>query len=416
MVTSPRFLLIAKPWFQLVAAVIAMVMIANLQYAWTLFVGPLQDAHGWSLTEVQWAFTLFILFQTWVQPLDGWFVDKLGPRWFITAAGVLCGLGWAALGYASTLPQLYGSYVAAGVGAAFVYSSCVGSAVKWFPGRRGLAAGIIAAGFGGGTALFIPVITSLIKSHTYQGAFLYTGLAQGIVITIAAQFIRHPTSDFAAAGPAVAVTTHSRRNTVHFTTPEMLRTSHFYVLYAMFVAMATGGLLVTANAGPLVRSWGLPAVALTTAATLSPVANAISRIFWGWVSDRTGRERAMMLAFFLQSACLLSVVHFGRMSATLFSVTLVATYFTWGEIFSLFPSTVGDYFGSKFATSNYGILYSAKGVASIIGGGVAALIFERFHSWDSVFYGSAVLAFAAAVLAVVLRSRPLPQKAAATTP
>jgi OFA family oxalate/formate antiporter-like MFS transporter len=171
---------IQSPWFQLCASLIAMIMIANLQYAWTLFVGPLREGNGWTLSDVQWAFTLFILFQTWIQPLDGWLIDRLGPRLFISAAGVLCGLGWAGLAYADTLPMLYTFYATAGIGAALVYSGSIGSALKWFKKRRGLATGILAAGFGGGTALFIPLIAWTIANHGYQTAFIGSGLIQGI--------------------------------------------------------------------------------------------------------------------------------------------------------------------------------------------------------------------------------------------
>src|SRR5438034_9367222 len=179
-------------WFQLVASLIAMIMIANLQYSWTLFVKPLQAATGWKLSDIQVAFTLFVLFQTWVQPLDGWLIDRLGPRGFISAAGILCGLGWAGMGYATTLPMLRALYCLAGIGAAFVYSGSIGSALKWFKDRRGLAAGIIAAGFGGGTALFIPIISSTIASRGYQTAFISTGIFQGLVIVVVAQVLRHP--------------------------------------------------------------------------------------------------------------------------------------------------------------------------------------------------------------------------------
>src|SRR5688500_15334542 len=246
-----------------------MIMIANLQYAWTLFVQPLQAGTGWRLSDIQFAFTLFILFQTWVQPLDGWLIDRLGPRGFISAAGLLCGLGWAGMGYATSLPMLYALYCAAGMGAAFVYSGSIGSALKWFKERRGLAAGIMAAGFGGGTALFIPFISSMIESRGYQATFVATGLFQGLMIVAVSQFLRHPPLPPAAAARAVAGDA-SQVGRRHFTTREMLGTSQFYVMYVMFVLMATGGLLVTANAGPMARSWGLTAGALTLAATLSP--------------------------------------------------------------------------------------------------------------------------------------------------
>ncbi len=407
-----------NPWFQLVTSLIAMVMIANLQYAWTLFVGPIQDATAWKLTEIQAAFSIFILLQTWVQPVDGWFIDRMGPRKFITAAGVLCGFGWSALAYASTPAQLYLFYGIAGIGAAFVYSGSIGSALKWFPDRRGLAAGVIAAGFGGGTALFIPLIAYLIRAHTYRTAFLVTGIFQGVVIAVVAQFMRHPGPEFAGTKIVAKGSTNikARRNTEHFSTGEMLRSPHFYLMYFMFVAMATGGLLVTANAGPLVKSWGLAAAALTVATTLSPIANGASRIFWGWLSDRTGREIAMAVGFGLQSVCLVAVLTLGRTSGTMFAITLVLTFFTWGEVFSLFPSTMGDYFGSRNATSNYGVLYSAKGVASVIGGFVGALMFEQFGSWDAAFYGSAILALISGVGALILRASPLPQKKVAAEP
>jgi MFS transporter, OFA family, oxalate/formate antiporter len=400
-------------WFQLGASVVAMTMIANLQYAWTLFVVPLQQANGWELARVQWAFTLFILFQTWAQPLDGWLIDRLGPRLFITVAGVLSGAGWAALGSATTLPQLYLFYAMGGIGAALVYSGSIGSALKWFKDRRGLASGIIAAGFGSGTALFIPIIRYLIDTHGYASAFRWTGLVQGSIIVVVAQFLRHPDPGAQPESSAVRRPSRNRRNEEQFSTWEMLRTPHFYMLYVMFVAMSTGGLLATAQPGPLAKAWGLPIAALTLATTISPLANGGSRIFWGWISDRTGRENAMVVAFLLQALCLVSVLTLGSTSSFWFVVTLALTFFTWGEIYSLFPATVGDWFGARDATSNYSFLYTAKGVASILGGGVAAQMFQRYGSWAPAFYGSAALALFAGVLALVLRTIPLPKKAAA---
>jgi OFA family oxalate/formate antiporter-like MFS transporter len=269
----------------------------------------------------------------------------------------------------------------------------------------------MAAGFGGGTALFIPFISAMIASNGYQATFLATGLLQGLVIVAVAQFLRHPAAEPAAAATKPAVGGGSQVGRRHFTTGEMLRTPQFYVMYVMFVLMATGGLLVTANAGPMARSWGLSAAALTLAATLSPLANGASRIFWGAVSDRIGRETTMVITFFLQAICLLLVVLLGQLSAAWFAITLVLVYFTWGQIFSLFPSTSGDYFGSRHATSNYAVLYTAKGVASIIGGWFGAFLYEQFGSWSVGFYGSAVMALVAAGLAFGLRASTLPNRA-----
>jgi MFS transporter, OFA family, oxalate/formate antiporter len=398
-------------WFQLAASLVAMIMIANLQYAWTLFVEPIRQSTGWTLSSIQWGFTLFIIFETWIMPLEGWLIDSMGPRVFTAIAGVLCGFGWSSLAYATAQWQLYTSYAIAGVGAAFVYSGSIASALKWFPDRRGLAAGVIAGGFGSGAALFIPVIAAIIHSHGYRTAFLATGIMQGIIIIAIAQMLRHPEPAFAAAHAArPSMHPRVRRNGGQFSTPEMLRTQHFYVLYFMFVMMATGGLLVTAQAGPVATEWGISRTALTAALALDRISNGVSRVAWGWVSDHIGRETSMAIAFALQAVCLLSVLYVGRWSGTMFTVTLILVFFTYGEVFSLFPSLAGDYFGAEHATSNYSFLYSAKGVTSIIGGGLAALLFEKFGSWSAAFYGSALMALISSFLALALRRMPLPRK------
>jgi OFA family oxalate/formate antiporter-like MFS transporter len=399
------------PAFQLIASLIAMVMIANLQYAWTLFVGPIRAAHGWQQSEVQRAFALFILLQTFVQPLDGWLMDRLGPRLLITAAGILCGVGWGSMGYASTLTQLHAFYALAGVGAAFVYSGCMGSAVKWYPHHRGFAAGVIAAGFGSGSAVFnLAIQKHLIPTYGYQGAFLWSGVVQGVVIVLVAQFLRHPDPSVVPLSAATGkATVKSRRNSESFSTSQMLARPHFYILYVMFVMVATGGLYLTANQKDIATDWGLSAV-VSTIVVAGPLANGASRIFWGWFSDRIGRENTMVVAFLLQAACLVCVAALGKSSGLLFTLALVLTFFTWGEIYSLFPSTLGDYFGSKHATSNYAFLYTAKGVAAYLGAYLGTRLVERTGSWESVFYASAVLAMVSGLMAIVLRSRPLPRK------
>ncbi len=406
-------------WIQLIGSLVAMVMIANLQYAWTLFVQPIREATGWKLSEVQWGFTLFILFETWIMPVEGWLIDRMGPRIFITIAGVLCGVGWTALGFVSELWQLYLFYSIAGVGAAFVYSGSIATALKWFPDRRGLASGIIAAGFGSGSAAFIPIIAHIIQHYSYRQAFLVTGIVQGVLIIVAAQVLRNPGPEFskdfgkdlAGRKQSGGRVSGARRNTEPFTTGEMLATPHFYVLYAMFLMMAIGGLLVTAQTAPMAAAWKIPVAWITAALALSRVANGVSRIFWGWLSDRIGRETVMFVSFTIQSGCLLSILWPGRLSGPLFVLALVLTNLTWGQIFSVFPAITGDYYGARNAASNYSFLYSAKGVASIIGGGLGALMFEKFGSWSAVFYGSAALALLSGLLALALKAAPLPAKA-----
>lgn len=398
-------------WARLVAAVVAMIMIANLQYAWTLFVKPLIGATHWKLSDVQWGFTFFIAFETWMMPLSGWLIDRLGPRLFMSIAGVLCGTGWAALGHVHTLTTLYTFYSMAGFGAALVYCGSMAVALKWFPDRRGLAAGIIAAGFGSGAAFFIPLIAYIIRVQDYRAAFLYTGIAQGFLIVCAAQFLRNPDASARAAAPVQPsnrVQVRSRGE--EFNSFEMLRTPHFYVMYLMMLMMGIGGLMVTAQLSVVGDSLKIGAAAVTRAAAFNPIANGTGRVFWGWVSDRIGRENTMVVAFLLQALCLTNVMTMGRRSDTWFIVSLALVFFTWGEVYSLFPSACADFFGAKNASSNYSFLYSTKGVASIVGGGLAALLYEATGTWSTAFYGSAVLALCAGLMAFGLRAMPLPTK------
>jgi OFA family oxalate/formate antiporter-like MFS transporter len=395
-------------WIRLGAAVTAMVMIANLQYGWTLFTGPLTKATGWKLSEVQWGWTLFIALETWAMSLCGWMIDKRGPRLLMTIAGVLCGVGWAGLGQAPTLTVLYACYALAGLGAAMVYCGCIGVALKWFPDKRGLAAGTIAAGFGAGASLFIPVMSYVIRVQDYRAAFLYTGIVQGLLIIVAAQIVGG--SGVPPVVAAAAAKPKARTHGYNFNSVEMLQTPQFYVLYVTMLMMGIGGLMVTANASAVGKSLGITSGFITTALALNSVANGAGRFFWGWVSDHLGRERTMVIAFLLQSLCLASVLTIGRLSGPLFIISLALVFFTWGEVYSIFPSVTADFFGAKNASSNYSFMYSTKGVASIVGGGIAALIYERTGSWNAVFYGSAVLALCSAFIAMALRKMPLPAK------
>ena len=330
----------ANRLLQLFIGIICMVMIANLQYGWTFFVNPMNKQFGWAPKDIAFAFTLFVLFETWLVPIEGWFVDRLGPRIVVIFGGALAGFGWIINSYADSLSLLYIGQIVGGVGAGAVYGTCVGNALKWFPDHRGAAAGWTAAGFGMGSAATVIPIQNMIQSAGYQSTFFWFGLGQGLVCVVLALLLTAPRKG--DVPEVVKKVQQTRRN---YTPVEMVQTPVFWLMYVMFVLMATGGLLVTASAGPMARSWGLSAGALTLAATLSPMANGTSRIFWGWVSDRIGRETAMIVAFLLQSVCLGLVVLLGQRSGGWFAFSLVLVYLTWGEIYALFASAVGDYFG-----------------------------------------------------------------------
>lgn len=395
-------------WFRLAAAVIAMIMIGNLQYAWTLFVQPMMSATGWKLSEVQWGFSFFVAVMTWSMPLSGWLIDRLGPRTFMTMAGVLCAIGWCGLGYAQSLPQFYTLYSIAGLGNSFVYCCSTALGLKWFPDKRGVASGIIAAGYGSGAAFFNPGFGYLIRTEGHQGTFLYTGLVLGAVVLVAGQFLKYPPDGFIQAAPNVKP--QIRRQTEQFTSWEMLRTPQFYVLYLMMLAIGIGGLMATAQVAPVGRNFGVGAAAMTIALSLNPLGNGMARIGWGWVSDSFGRERTMALAFGLQAILLASVVTVGRMGDVWFVVTMALVFLTWGELYVLFPTVSADMFGARNAASNYAFLYSTKGVSSILAGGLAAKLFEGTGTWNYAFYGSACLALCSALGALGLLKMPLPRK------
>jgi OFA family oxalate/formate antiporter-like MFS transporter len=398
-------------WVRLVGSVIAMCMIANFQYAWALFVKPLMGANGWKLSAVQWGFTLFIAFETWVQPFAGRFMDRLGPRVFMSVGGVMCAIGWSAMGYAHTLKGLYFLYSLAGVGAALVYLGSTIVGLKWFPDKLGLASGLIAAGFGSGAALFVPLIAYIIRAESFRSAFLYTGIGQGIIILVVSQFMVNPDpNDPQIAGKKAGSKYKVRAQAEQFTSSEMLCTPQFYMLYAMMLMMGIGGLMVTAQVGSVADTLGISKVVFTLALTINSLANGAGRIFWGWISDLAGRERTMIVAFSLQAVALVSVLRLGRGSPVWFVVLMATVIFTWGEIYSLFPAGIADFYGIRNSGSNYAFLYSSKGVASIAAGGIAAMLFERMGSWTVVFYGSAALALITAIMAVGLIAVPLPTK------
>jgi len=395
-------------WIRLTAAVTAMIMIGNLQYAWTLFVQPIMSATGWKLSQVQWGFTFFIAVMTWSMPLSGWLIDRIGPRVFMSVAGVLCAVGWGSLGHMRNLTAFYAVYSLAGLGNAFVYCCSIAVALKWFPDKRGLASGLIAGGYGSGAALFIPIFSHLIHVSGYQATFVYTGVGLGAMILISGQFLQYPPRGmvltYAPVKPRV------RRHGEEFNSLEMLRTPQFYVLYAMMLMVGIGGLMASAQVAPMARNFKIGATAVAIVLSLNPIANGGARVFWGWVSDHMGRERTMVLVFFLQALFLLSVVTVGRQGDVWFAASMALVFFTWGEIYVLFPAMLADMFGARNAASNYSILYSTKGLASVLAGGIAAQLFEATGTWNYVFYGSAALALCSALAAIGLRGMPSPGK------
>ena len=399
-------------WVRLWSAFVGMVMIGNLQYAWTLFAQPMVKAHAqqhWQLSDVQWGFGLFIAAGTWTMPLLASFIDKTGPRVLMALSGLLCAIGWGSLGHVGSLTSFYLLYSLAGVGVACVYACGVSIAVKWFPDRRGIASGLITAGYGMGAAAFNPLFNQLIRTIGYSDTFLWTGISHGALILLAGLVLVNPPADYRVA--AGAVKAKVRRHDVDFTYSEMLRTPQFYFLFLAMLSVGIGGLMVTAQLKPVATNFNIGDAALTVALVLTPLANGSARILWGWVSDYLGRERTMFTAFLLQSIFLLAATTLGRTGDARFVLLMVLVFLTWGELYVLFPAVLADLYGSKNSALNYSFLYSAKGFASLLGGGLAATLFEKTGSWNYAFFGSSALALLSALMALYVRRIPLPQKA-----
>ena len=375
-------------WVILLFSIISMVAVANFQYGWTLFVPPLQKALGVEQAAVQVTFTVFVLLETWLVPFEGWLVDKFGPRLLVMVGGVLAGLGWVGSGKADSLTTLYLSYAFSGIGAGIVYGTAVGSALKWFPDHRGLAAGLTAAGFGAGSAFTVAPIAALITSSGYQTAFIRWGIIQGVAVVIAALFLKAPPQGWLPKTwrlvPGAELVVKKRQSVGDFTPGQMAATPQFWLMYMMMALVATGGLMAVAQLNPMATDFkvakipvsilGLTMPALVFALSADRLVNGVCRPFWGWVSDHIGREGTMTLAFGLEAVAIFTLLQFAS-HPLLFVILSAFTFFGWGEIFSLFPATCGDFFGRKYATTNYGFLYTAKGTASMfvpIGSALAA--------------------------------------------
>jgi oxalate/formate antiporter len=398
-------------WVQLLLGVIAMMAISSPQYVWTLFTGPLNQKLGTTLAELQWTVSLLVILQTWFSPFQAYLVDRFGPRLLISVGALMSGGSWILAAWASNLWALYLTYgVIGGFGTGIIYVGIIGLMVRWFPDRRGLATGLAAAGYGFGAFFTSFPIDSMIKSSGYAYTLVVWGCVQAVIGVLAAQWLHTPPENYAATSAAQATPVAAQQAGRSFTPQEMLRSPIFYLLFVMMSMMSTSGLMVVFNVGPFAKDFGVANMlvmgmaALPLSLTLSRLTNGLTRPFFGWVSDRIGRESTMAIAFSLECVAILILFAFINQPA-LFVVLTGLVFFGWGEIFSLFPSTLTDTFGPKFAATNYGFLYIAQGVGSILAGPAAAFLKETTGSWNAVFVVVAVLDAATAILAItVLKS------------
>ncbi|NPT60784.1 oxalate/formate MFS antiporter [Paraburkholderia elongata] len=406
-------------WAQLFIGIICVALVANLQYGWTLFVTPIDNAHHWGKAAIQVAFSIFVLTETWLIPIEGFLVDKFGPRPVVSAGAICAGLGWVLNSYATSLPMLYFAAFISGVGAGCVYGTCVGNALKWFPDRRGLAAGLTAGGFGAGAAVTVIPIANMIKSSGYEQTFLTFGIIQGVGIFILGMLLIRPVARKSMACKANASTK------IDYSTKQMLKTPIFWVLYIMFVMVAAGGLMATAQIGPIAKDFGLASLPITLFGATLPLltmtlsidnlANGFTRPLCGFISDKIGRENSMFILFIGEGLALLGLMKYGH-DPIAFVTFAALVFLCWGEIFSIFPAICADTFGSKFAAGNSGTLYSAKGTAALLV--PLASVLSASGGWNLVFIVASVITIVAGISAKLIlapmRKRFIANSAAAS--
>jgi MFS transporter, OFA family, oxalate/formate antiporter len=398
-------------WVQLLLGLIAMMAVSSPQYVWTLFTGPLNQKLGTTLAEIQITFSLLIVLQTFFSPFQAYLVDRFGPKLLISVGAIMSGGSWVLASYADSLTALYITYgIIGGFGTGIIYVGIIGLVVRWFPDRRGLATGLAAAGYGFGAFFTSFPIDSMIRSSGYERTLLVWGIIQAAIGVAAALGLRMPPEGYRPAGFNPETTQLQMQSRHSYSPKEMLQNPIFYLLFIMMAMMSTSGLMVVSNVGPFANEYKIAQVlvfgmaALPLSLTLSRVTNGLTRPFFGWVSDHIGRESTMALAFALEAIAILVLLAFIDNPA-MFVVLTGLVFFGWGEIFSLFPSTLTDTFGPKFAATNYGFLYMAQGVGSIFGGPAAALLREQTGSWTAVFILVACLDALTALLAITLLKR-----------
>jgi OFA family oxalate/formate antiporter-like MFS transporter len=376
-------------WLQLILGIICMASVANLQYGWTLFVLPIEQHWGWTKAEIQFAFSIFILLETWLVPFEGAIVDRIGPRWMVLAGGICTFLAWFINSQASSLHMLYLGGAIAGIAGGAVYGTCVGNALKWFPDKRGLCGGLTAAGFGAGAAITIAPIRSMIHTSGYQHTFLVFAIIYGVIIVIVSNFIKAPGAQDVPPAAKIKVL----QGTQDMPPSQALRSPIFWIMYLMFFLVAAGGLMSAAQLAPiakergiadaLVTIFGITTPAIVAALTAHSITNGVGRPLNGWISDHIGRANMMGIAFGIGAVCLAAFGFFGTTPIS-FIVTDALVFLFWGDIFSLFAATVGDAFGRKYVTVNYGIMYTAKGLASLLIP-LGNVLTQHTGSWHAVY-------------------------------
>lgn len=392
------------PYGQIVFWIIAMASVGVFQYGWTLSVGPIGVKHHWDRAAIQVAFSILLGVEAVSTILTGHFIDRFGIKRLLIVSGALIALGGCLNATADYLAQLYMGCGMVGVGVGFISCAAPNGAIRWFPNHRGAATGTVVTGFVLGSMFGVLGLYYLIQWLGYEISFLIVGLVTGAILVVLSRYLRMPNTN-EVLEPAVA------KKTNDVTPREAVlsgKAGPFWILYAIFVLVGSGGLMMTAqfaliaadlkvaNVPVMMPILGITMAALPLAMTFDRVTNAVCRPFFGTLSDYIGRENAMALAFSLEAVGVIALTKYGH-DPLMFVLLTGLIFFGWGEIFSLIPTTLADTYGTKHATTIYGYLYSAKGVASFFAP-LANVLMAATGSWSLVFWVMAAAEMTAVVL------------------
>jgi len=400
--------------WQLLFAVIGMLAISSPQYTWAIFSTSFIDRLDVKVSELSVTMTVFSVCMFAFGPLYGYLLQRMKVSTYVAIGGLLIGLGWALASFATSLMMLYATYGAlCGIGGGMVYLACMDLSAQWFPDRRGLALGLVSAGYSFGAMISTFPIINALGDHGLGPTLMIGGAVIGVLIIAASFGMRKRGAEDVV--PAVAAATHISSRS--YTSKEMLATPSYWLLFLMMTLVATGGMMVIAQMGhfapafgitPDVMVWGVAALPL--ALTVDRFANGLTRPLFGWISDHLGRENTMAFAFALEGLAIYALLAWGH-DPILFVVLTAIVFLGWGEIFSLFPATQADMFGPKHQASNLGFLLMSIAVASVFGGPLAGLIYEATDSWTPVFVIVSCLDLLAAALALFVL-KPMRQRSA----
>jgi len=401
-------------WWPVVGGVSMNLALGSL-YAWSVFVLPLEKEFGWTRAQTSWVFTIAIVCFALSFVAAGRLQDIRGPRLPAAIGGALVGGGFLLASRTSSLASLYIAFgVIVGIGNGFGYATPIPVASKWFPDRRGLVVGLMVGGYGAGSAIFGPIATTLVADIGWRSTFQILGVVFLVMTAIGAALLRNPPSGYEAV--SVVAADQKRRAAIasasrELTTRDMLATPTFYALWIAYCLGTTAGLMTISQLVPFARSSGVGATAATFAITIGACGNAGGRILSGWMSDRIGRLPTLR-AMVLLSAIAMPALFVWRADVVAFYLLVAVVYWCYGTQISVFASTAADFYGTRHLGMNYGLLFTAWGVAGILGPAIGATVFDRFGDYRYAFFAASALAVVA-LASLIFARRPVEPRVAA---